>query len=46
VLAGLPMARWFPDDPELRDALLVCATEVTTDAEIDRFASELRRVLS
>ena len=41
VLAGLPLARWYPDDPELRDALLVCATEVTTDAEIDRFAAAL-----
>ena len=28
--------------PMLRDALLVCATEVTTDADIDRFASALR----
>ena len=25
VLAGLPLARWYPDDPRLRDALLVCA---------------------
>jgi glycine dehydrogenase subunit 1 len=41
VLAGLPLARWYPDDPALRDALLVCATEVTTDADIDRFASAL-----
>jgi glycine dehydrogenase subunit 1 len=46
VLAGLPMARWFPDDDQLRDALLVCATEVTTDAEIERFAGALREVLA
>jgi glycine dehydrogenase subunit 1 len=45
VLAGLPLARWYPDDPILRDALLVCATEVTTPDEIDRFASALREVL-
>jgi glycine cleavage system P protein (glycine dehydrogenase) subunit 1 len=41
VLAGLPLARWYPDDPELADALLVCATELTTSAQIERFASEL-----
>ena len=46
VLAGLPLARWFPDDPELRDALLVCATEVTTDEEIEKFAAALRRILA
>jgi glycine cleavage system P protein (glycine dehydrogenase) subunit 1 len=42
VLAGLPLARWYPDDGRLRDALLVCATEVTTSDEIDRFADALR----
>ena len=41
VLAGLPLARWYPDDPELADALLVCATEVTTDEDIERFAPAL-----
>jgi glycine dehydrogenase subunit 1 len=41
VLAGLPLARWYPDDPVLVDALLVCATEVTTDADIERFAAAL-----
>ena len=46
ILAGLPMARWFPHDEVLRDALLVCATEITTDEEIDRFAGALREVLS
>jgi glycine dehydrogenase subunit 1 len=46
VLAGLPLARWYPDDPGLRDALLVCATEVTTLREIERFARALREELS
>ena len=32
VLAGLVLADVEPDDPSLADALLVCATEVTTDA--------------
>ena len=46
VLAGLPLANWYPDDPVLRDAMLVCATEVTTDTDIDRFASALAAELS
>ncbi len=45
VLAGLPLGRWYPDDDTLRDALLVCATEVTTSEEIARFAAALREVL-
>ncbi|MDA8204319.1 MAG: glycine dehydrogenase, partial [Chloroflexi bacterium] len=44
ILAGLPLATWFPDDPVLRDALLVCATEVTQPAEIAAFATALRDV--
>jgi glycine dehydrogenase subunit 1 len=46
ILAGLPLADWYTDDPELRDALLVCATEVTTSADINRFADALREVLA
>lgn len=46
ILAGLPLAEWYPDDPVLRDALLVCATEVTTSAEIARFAAALREELA
>ena len=45
VLAGLAMARWFPHDPVLRDALLVCATEVTSEQDIERFAVALADVL-
>jgi hypothetical protein len=39
------MARWFPGDRLMRDTLLVCATEVTSDEEIARFAHALREVL-
>ena len=46
MLAGLALARWYPDDAELRDALLVCATEVTSDDEIERFAAALAEVLA
>jgi len=45
VLAGLPLGRYYPDDPTLADALLVCATEVTTPEEIRDFASALRAEL-
>jgi glycine dehydrogenase subunit 1 len=46
VLAGLPLAEWYPTDPAVADALLVCATEVTTAADITRFADALREVLA
>ncbi|MEX2548250.1 MAG: aminomethyl-transferring glycine dehydrogenase subunit GcvPA [Chloroflexota bacterium] len=46
ILAGLPLADWYPDDAVLRDALLVCATELTTSSEIERFAEGLREVLA
>jgi hypothetical protein len=42
----LPLAQWYPDDPALRDALLVCATELTTPGEIESFAVALRDVLA
>jgi glycine dehydrogenase subunit 1 len=41
ILAGLALGDAEPDDPTLRDGLLVCATEVTTADEIDRFTAAL-----
>jgi glycine dehydrogenase subunit 1 len=41
VLAGLVLSDAEPDDPTLADALLVCATELTTSDEIARFAAAL-----
>jgi glycine dehydrogenase subunit 1 len=46
VLAGLALADVLPDEPSLADALLVCATELTTDDEIARFASGLAAELA
>ena len=46
VLAGLVLADAEPADASLRDALLVCATEVTTADEIRRFADALRAELA
>jgi glycine dehydrogenase subunit 1 len=45
ILAGLVLADVEPDDPSLADGLLVCATEVTTSQEIERFAEALSEVL-
>ncbi len=45
VLAGLVLSEVEPGDPSLADALLVCATEVTTTAEIARFAAALGEIL-
>jgi glycine dehydrogenase subunit 1 len=45
VLAGLVLAEAEPGDPSLADGLLVCATEVTTPAEVARFADALGEVL-
>ena len=45
MLAGIPTAVLLPDEPSLADGLLVCATEVTTSADIDRFADALRAEL-
>ena len=45
ILAGLVLGRWYPDDPELDDALLLCATELTTDEDIARLVGGLREEL-
>jgi len=46
VLAGIPLSELLPDDPAQADGLLVCATEVTTPAEIALFAEALRAELA
>jgi len=46
VLAGLPLASWYPDDPELTDALLLCTTELTTDEDIERLVRGLAEVVA
>jgi len=46
VLAGLVLAEAVPDEPGLADALLVCATEVTTGDDIATFAREIGEVLN
>jgi glycine dehydrogenase subunit 1 len=46
VLAGLVLAEAVPDEPGMADALLVCATEVTTGDDIATFAREIAAVLA
>ncbi|MBM4408699.1 MAG: aminomethyl-transferring glycine dehydrogenase subunit GcvPA [Chloroflexi bacterium] len=41
VLAGLVLSEALPHEPSLADALLVCATEITTHEDIRRFAAAL-----
>jgi glycine dehydrogenase subunit 1 len=46
VLAGLVISDAVPDEPGDADALLVCATEVTTSDEIATFVRELTAILT
>jgi glycine dehydrogenase subunit 1 len=45
VLAGVPASRLWPDREELADLLLVTATEMNTDADMDLYARALAEVL-
>jgi glycine dehydrogenase subunit 1 len=41
ILAGLELARWYPGDPALADALLLSTTELTSDGDIERLVEGL-----
>jgi glycine dehydrogenase subunit 1 len=43
ILGGLDLASWYP---ELDPALLVCATETKTQADLERYAENLARIVS
>ena len=43
ILGGLALGRWYP---ELAESLLTTATELTTDDEIERYATVLERALA
>jgi glycine dehydrogenase subunit 1 len=45
VLAGVPASRFWPDRPALADLLLVAATELNTEDEMDALAAALREHL-
>jgi glycine dehydrogenase subunit 1 len=46
VLAGVPVSRLYPDDPELANLLLVASTELTTDEDRERLVSALKQALA
>ncbi|HZU15443.1 MAG TPA: aminomethyl-transferring glycine dehydrogenase subunit GcvPA [Candidatus Dormibacteraeota bacterium] len=43
ILGGLPVARWYPDRPELRDVVLFCCTEVNDPAALDLLVEVMGR---
>lgn len=46
ILCGVPLSRFYPQQPKLADLLLVAATECTTEADMDALASALERAVS
>jgi glycine dehydrogenase subunit 1 len=42
IAAGAPLARWYPDDPRMKGALLCAATELHTPELIDAFARAVK----
>ncbi|MGH7045685.1 MAG: aminomethyl-transferring glycine dehydrogenase subunit GcvPA [Stellaceae bacterium] len=45
VLGGIPVSRLYPERPELADLLLVAATELVTESDVDRLTLGLAEVL-
>jgi glycine dehydrogenase subunit 1 len=45
VLAGVPVSRLYPDDPEMANLLLVASTETNSDKDVALFINALREVL-
>lgn len=46
ILAGVPVSRLHPDDPDLADLIVLAATELTTDADIAALAGALMEELA
>lgn len=46
ILAGVPVSRLLPDEPQLGSLLLLAATELTTDDDIAQLVTALREVLA
>lgn len=46
IMGGIPMTRFYGRQLELSRVLLICATEMNTENEIESFAKVLRKVLN
>ena len=46
VLGGVPCSRLAPDNPDLRDLIVVASTEVNTDEDRAAYAQALKEVLA
>jgi glycine dehydrogenase subunit 1 len=46
ILGGVPASRFYPSYPELEGVLLLAATEMTSEADMDVLVGSLREVLS
>ena len=46
VLGGVPCARLAPDNPDLRDLIVVASTEVNTDEDRAAYVAALKEVLA
>lgn len=45
ILAGVPASRFYPSYPEMADVMLVAATELTTEDDMDALVAGLKEVL-
>ncbi|MCK5296635.1 MAG: aminomethyl-transferring glycine dehydrogenase subunit GcvPA [Alphaproteobacteria bacterium] len=45
IFGGVPVSRLYPKYPELRNVMLVAATETNTEQDMDSFVSELSNII-
>ncbi|VAV94827.1 Glycine dehydrogenase [decarboxylating] (glycine cleavage system P1 protein) [hydrothermal vent metagenome] len=45
ILAGIPLSRLYPDNPDMKNKLLVAVTETVTDDDMDRLVSQLKELV-
>jgi glycine dehydrogenase subunit 1 len=45
ILAGVPASRLYPDEIEMQPLLIIAATELTSESDMDRLVAGLRRVV-